>query len=132
MKRITNWFHTKDIPPNHRHLFSKSQQQCHPRARAMNPQGWFQSITRIPKPINTQSLTIFSAPITIQSKPSLFYPSYTTQENGTPSLPLSPSGYPSPSKDPVDLIKNLHVGTLKIHSYDKSGTKDKTSHTCRP
>jgi hypothetical protein len=32
----------------------------------MNPQGWFQSVTRLPKPVNTQALTGFSTPTTIQ------------------------------------------------------------------
>jgi hypothetical protein len=32
----------------------------------MNPQGWFQSVTRIPKLVSTQALTGFPTPKTIQ------------------------------------------------------------------
>ena len=85
---------------------------------AMNPKGRFQSVTRLPKLVNTQALTGFSTHLTIQSTPTLFYPSFTTQENGPPSLPHSPSGYPLPSMDLVHLVKNLHVRTLKIRSCE--------------
>jgi hypothetical protein len=84
----------------------------------MNPQGQFQGVTQLPKPVNTQALT-FSQHTTIQSTPSLFSPAYTTQENGPPSLPHSPSVCPPPSRAPVHLVKNIHVGTLRIHSCDK-------------
>jgi hypothetical protein len=130
MKQITNWMQTKEVPPNRRHCCSKSQQQCHPRARAMNPQGWFQSVTHLPKPVNTQYLTGFSAHTTIQSTPALFYPACTTQENGPPSLPCSPSGCPPPSRAPVHLVKNLHVGTLRIRSCGKNLMHANASQTC--
>jgi hypothetical protein len=110
---------TKDIPPNRRQCCSKSQQQCHQRARAMNPQGRFQSVTRLPKPVSTQDLTSFS---NIHNNPS-------TQLSSTqlappkrmdlhPSLPCSPSGNPSPSRTPVHLVQNLHARTLKTHSCE--------------
>jgi hypothetical protein len=54
------------------------------------------------------------------STPTLFYPAYKTQENGPPSLPCSPSGCPSPSRAPVQLVQNLHVGTLRTRSCGKS------------
>jgi hypothetical protein len=53
IKDETNWLQTKGVPPNHRHYFCKSQQQCHPRARAVNPQGRFQSVTWLPKLVRT-------------------------------------------------------------------------------
>jgi hypothetical protein len=68
------------------------------------------------RPLNTQAITGLSTLTTIQSTPTLFYPAYTTQENGPPSLPHSPSGCPSPSKAPVLLVKNLPVGTLRTRS----------------
>jgi hypothetical protein len=37
----------------------------------MNPQGWFQSVTRLPKPVSTQALTGFPTPTTIQVPISL-------------------------------------------------------------
>jgi hypothetical protein len=58
----------------------------------MNPQGRFQSVTQLPKPVNNQALIGFSAHTTIQSTPALFYPTCTTQENGPPSLPCNPLG----------------------------------------
>jgi hypothetical protein len=97
----------------------------------MSPQGWFQSVTQLPKPVNTQYLTGFSTHTTIQSTPALFYPAYTTQENGPPSLPRSPSGYPPPSKAPVHLAKNLHARTLRIHICGKNLTHANASQTCR-
>jgi hypothetical protein len=80
----------------------------------MSPQGQFQSVTQLPKPVNTQALTGFSSQITIQSTPTLFYPYYTTQENGPPSLSHSPSGCSPPSRVPVHLVKNLHAGTKSM------------------
>jgi hypothetical protein len=49
-----------------------------------------------------------------------------------PSLPHSPSGCPSPSRAPVQLVQNLHVGTLRTRSCEKSWTQAKASQTCRP
>jgi hypothetical protein len=74
---------TKDIPPNHRHHWSKSQQQCHPRVRAMNPQGWFQSVLGFP---NQSALNISRVSKNPQQSkyPTLFYPACTTQENVPP------------------------------------------------
>jgi hypothetical protein len=88
----------------------------------MSPQGWFHSFTQLPKLVITQALTCFSAHTTIQSTPTLFYLACTTQDNGPPSLPCSPSGYPPPSRAPVHLAKNIHVGTLRIHSCGKQLT----------
>jgi hypothetical protein len=71
MKDDTNWLQNKDVPPNRRHCYSKSQQQHHPRARAMNPQGWFQRVTWIPKPIIIEALIGFPTLTTIQVPNSL-------------------------------------------------------------
>jgi hypothetical protein len=49
-----------------------------------------------------------------------------------PSLPCSPSGSPSPSRAPVQLVQNLHVGTLRTRSCEKSWAQAKTSQICRP
>jgi hypothetical protein len=68
---MTNWLQTKDVPPNRRHYCSKSQQQRHPQPRAMNPQGRFQSVTWLPKPIITKALTGSPTPTTIQVPSSL-------------------------------------------------------------
>jgi hypothetical protein len=97
MKDDTNWLQTKDVPPNRRHHCSKSQQQCHPRARAMNPQGWFQSVLGFP---NQSALSSSHRFPNTHNNPS-------TQLSSTqpvppkrmdlhPSLPCSPSGSPSP------------------------------------
>jgi hypothetical protein len=83
----------------------------------MNPQGWFQTVTWLLKPVNTQALTGFSTPTSIQSTPDIFYPSCTTQECGPPSLPCSPSGCPPPSRAPILFVNNLHDGTLRIRSF---------------
>jgi hypothetical protein len=120
IKEDTNWLQTKDVPPNRRHCCSKSQQQCHPRARAMNPQGWFQSVTWLPKPVNTQALTGFS---NTHNNPSTqlssTQPAPPKRMDLHPSLPRSPSGSPSPSRAPVQLVQNLHAGTLRTHSYEQ-------------
>jgi hypothetical protein len=103
MKDDTNWLQTKDVPPNHRHHCSKSQQQCHPQARAMNPQGRFQSVTWVPKLVSSQALKL-----SISHRFPNTYNNPSTQLSSTksvppermdlhPSLPHSPSGSPSPS-----------------------------------
>jgi hypothetical protein len=51
----------------------------------MNPQGWFQSVTHLPKPISTQSLIGFLAPTTIQV-PSSLLPSLHNPREWTPTL----------------------------------------------
>jgi hypothetical protein len=89
----------------------------------MYPQGRFHSVTRISKLVNTQSLIGFPTPTIIQvhqlsstqpAQPKRMYPH--------PSLPHSPSGNPSPFRDLVHLVQNLHVGTLRTHIYEKSWT----------
>jgi len=83
MKDDTDWLQTKDVPPNHRHRCSKSQQQCHPRARAMNPQQWFQSVCGFPNQSSLKLSEVSQHPQ--QSKyPTLFHPACITQENGPP------------------------------------------------
>jgi hypothetical protein len=63
----------------------------------MNPQGWFQSVTWLPKPISTQSLTGFpnthNNPSTHLSSTHLAPPK---RMDLHPSLPCSPSRIPSP------------------------------------
>jgi hypothetical protein len=51
----------------------------------MNPQGWFQSVTRLPKPVNTQALTGFPTPTTIQVPNSLL-PNLHNPREWTPTL----------------------------------------------
>jgi hypothetical protein len=51
----------------------------------MNPQGWFQSVTWLPKPVNTQALTGFPTPTTIQVPNSLL-PSLHNPREWTPTL----------------------------------------------
>jgi hypothetical protein len=95
----------------------------------MNPQGWFQGITQLPKLVNTQ-LSQASPHTKIQSTPALFYPACTTQENGLPSLPCSPLGYPPPSRAPTHLLNNLHARTLRIRSCEQNLTHANASQTC--
>ena len=123
MKNDTNWLQTKDVPPNHRHYYSKTQQQRHPQARDMNPQGWFQSVTWLPKLVDTQALTIFpnshNNPSTQISSTQNAPPK---RMDPHPSFPHSTSGNPSPSRALVKLVQNLHVGTLRTHSCEKIWT----------
>jgi hypothetical protein len=86
----------------------------------MNPQGQFKSVTQLPKPKSHKLLNTHINP----STPTLFYPACTTQENGPPSLPHNPSGFPSPSRAQVQLVQNLHVGTLRTHSCEKNLSTD--------
>jgi hypothetical protein len=121
---------TKDVPPNHRHCCSKSQQQCHPRARAMNPQGWFQSVTHFP---NQSTLKLSQASQHPQQSkyPTLFYPPAQPKRMDPPfstmqSLRLSISFQGSSAA-----VQNLHVGTLRTHSCEKDWAQTKASQTCR-
>jgi hypothetical protein len=117
---ITNWLHTKDVPPNHRHYCSKSHSNRSPPSQGYESTRTGSRVTLgLPKPVNTQALTGFSTHTTIQSTPTLFFLACTTQEHGPPSLPHSPSGCPSPSRAPVLLDKNLHVGTLRTRNCDQ-------------
>jgi hypothetical protein len=63
----------------------------------MNPQGWFQSVTWLPKPVNTQALTGFP---NTHNNPSTHLsstqPAPPKRMDLHPSLPRSPSGSPSP------------------------------------
>jgi hypothetical protein len=51
---------------------------------------------------------------------TLFSPTYTTQENGPPSSPHNPLGFPPPSRALVHLFKNIHARTLNIHICEKT------------
>jgi hypothetical protein len=65
----------------------------------MNPQGWFHSVTWIPKLVITQALTIF--PNTHNNPSTHLSSTQTTPPKRMdlhPSLPHSPSGSPSPSR----------------------------------
>jgi hypothetical protein len=61
----------------------------------MSPQGWIPGCHSASQASHPSALTGLSTLTTIQSTPTLFYPVCTTQENGPPSLPCSPSGCPS-------------------------------------
>ena len=37
--KITNWMHTKEVPPNHRLVVNFLSTKIHPKAEAMSPQG---------------------------------------------------------------------------------------------
>jgi hypothetical protein len=86
----------------------------------MNPQGRFQSVTWLPKPVNTQALTGFS---NTHNNPSTqlssTQPAPPKRMDLHPSLPCSPSGSPSPSRAPVQLVQNLHAGTLRTRNVIK-------------
>jgi hypothetical protein len=86
--------------------------------RAMNPQGWSRVSLIYPNQLALNFSQVFQL-TTIQSTLTLFSLIYTTQENGPPSLPRIPLGCPPPSRDPIHLFKNIHDGTLTIHSCDK-------------
>jgi hypothetical protein len=133
MKDDTNWLQTKDVPPNRRHYCSKSQQQCHPRARAMNPQGRFQSVTWLPKPVSTQALTGFPTLTTIQVPNSLL-PSLHHPREWTSTLLCHavPQAVLLLIRAPAQLVQNLNVGTLRTRSCEKRWTQANTSQTCRP
>ena len=63
--------------------------------------------------------------------PTLFYPSCITQENGPSYLPCIPSGCPPASRALVHMVKNIHVGTLRIHSCEHKLTHANAPHTCK-
>jgi hypothetical protein len=99
----------------------------------MNPQGRFQSVTWLPKPVNTQALTGFpSTHNNPSTQLSSTQPAPPKRMDLHPSLPRSPSGSPSPSRAPVQLVQNLHAGTLRTHSCEQSWTQANASQTCRP
>jgi hypothetical protein len=99
----------------------------------MNPQGWFQSVTWLPKPVSTQALTRFPSthnnPSTQLSSTQLAPPK---RMDLHPSLPCNPSCSPSPSGAPTQLVQNLNAGTLRTHSCEQSRSHANTSHTCKP
>jgi hypothetical protein len=100
----------------------------------MNPQGWFQSVTWLPKPVNTQALIGFpnthNNPSTQLSSTQLAPPK---RMDLHPSLPRSPSGSPSPySGLQAQLVQNLNVGTLRTRSCEQCWTQANASQTCRP
>jgi hypothetical protein len=53
------------------------------------------------------------------------------KDNEPPSLPHSPSGCPLLSRAPVHLVKNLHVGTLRIHNCEQILAHANASQACR-
>jgi hypothetical protein len=115
MKDDTNWLQTKDVPPNRRHHCSKSQQQCHPRARAMNPQGWFQSVLGFPNQSALKLSQVSQHPQ--QSKyPTLFYPACTTQENGPPPFSATQS-----LRQSFSLFQGLQHNWSRISMLELSG-----------
>jgi hypothetical protein len=134
MKDDTDWLQTKDVPPNHRHHCSKSQQQCHPRARAMNPQGRFQSVIGFPNQSSLKLSQVSRHPQ--QSKyPTLFYPACATRENGPPPFSATQSLRQSFSflpGLPAQLVQNLNAGTLRTHSCEKNRAQANAFQTCRP
>jgi hypothetical protein len=133
MKDDTNLLQTKDVPPNRRHYCSKSQQQRHPRARAMNPQGQFQSVTWLSKPVNTQDRTSFPTLIAIQVLISLL-PSLQHLREWTSTLLYHtvPQEVLLLIRAPAQLVQNLNVETLRTPSYEQRGTQANASQTCRP
>jgi hypothetical protein len=94
----------------------------------MNPQGRFQSVTWLPKPVNTQALTGFpNTHNNPSTQLSSTQPAPPKRMDLHPSLPRSPSGSPSPSRAPVQLVQNLHAGTLRTHSCEQSGHRPSIS-----
>ena len=91
MKDDTNWMQTKDVPPNCRHYFSKYQQQFHPRAMAMNPQGRFHSVTWFPQTSQHSSSHMLSHHSQQSKYPTLFYPACTNQHNVPPPFSATQS-----------------------------------------
>jgi hypothetical protein len=99
----------------------------------MNPQGRFQSVTWLPKPVNTQALIGFpNTHNNPSTQLSSTQPAPPKRMDLHPSLPRSPSGSPSPSRAPAQLVQNLNVGTLRTHSCEQRWTQANTSQTCRP
>jgi hypothetical protein len=133
MKDDTNWLQTKDVPPNHRHHCSKSQQQCHPRSKAMNPQGWFKTVLGFPKQ-STLKLTQASQHPQQSKYPYLSYPAFTTRENGPPPFSITQSLRKSLSLfgSLAQLVQNLNDGTLRTHCCEKRWTHANAFQTCGP
>jgi hypothetical protein len=83
----------------------------------MNPQGRFQSVTWLPKPVNTQALTGFP---NTHNNPSTHLsstqPAPPKRMDLHPSLPCSPSGSPSPSRAPCNWsrISMLELSGLTV------------------
>jgi hypothetical protein len=104
-----------------------------PRARAMNPQGRFQSELGFP---NQSALKLSQASQhSQQSKyPTLFYPACTTRENEPPPFSAMQSLRQSFSLfgPPVQLVQNLNAGTLRTRSCEPCWTQATASQTCRP
>jgi hypothetical protein len=116
MEDDTNWLQTKDVPPNRRHHCSKSQQQCHPRARAMNPQGWFQSVLGFPNQSALKLSQVSQHPQ--QSKyPSLLYPACTTPREWTSTLLC----HAVPQAVPLLLFWGLQHNWSRISMLELSG-----------
>jgi hypothetical protein len=128
MKDDTNWMQTKDVPPNCRHYCSKSQQHRHPRARAMNPQGRFQSVTWLPKPVITKALIGSPTPTTIQVPnsllPSLHHP---RERNSTFLCHVVPQAVLLFIRSPAQLVQNLKAGTLRTRCCEQRWTQATTS-----
>jgi hypothetical protein len=128
MKDDTDWLQTKDIPPNCRHYFSNSQQHRHPRAKAMNPQGRFQSELGFP---DQSALKLSQASQHSQQSnyPTLFYPYCTTREKRPPPFSAMKSLRKSFSlfRPPTQLVQNLNDRTLRTRSCEPCWTHATTS-----
>jgi hypothetical protein len=99
----------------------------------MNPQGWFQSVTWLPKQVDTQALIGF--PNTHNNPSTQLSPTKPTppkKMDPHPSLPRYPSHSSSPSTAPTQLVQNLHAVTLNTLTCEQSWTQANASHTCRP
>ena len=90
----------------------------------MNPQGWFQSVTWLPKPVSTQTLTGFPSThnnsSTHLSLPILHHPREWTSTLLCHVVPQALLLL-SPSRAPVKLVQNIHAGTLRTRNYEKDG-----------
>ena len=99
----------------------------------MNPKGWFQSVTWLPEPVNSQALIGF---LSTHNNPSTHLsstqPTPPKRMDIEPSLPCSPSGSPSSSRVPTQLVQNLHAETLRTHSCEQGWTRANAPQTCRP
>jgi hypothetical protein len=99
----------------------------------MNSQGWFQSVTWLHEPVNTQPLTSFpnthNNPSTHLSSTQIAPPK---RMDPHPSLSRSPSSSPSPSRAPMQLVQNIHAGNLRTHSCEKIWTHANASQKCKP
>jgi hypothetical protein len=87
----------------------------------MNPQGWFQSVTWLPKPVNTQALIGFPYLTTIQVPISLLPILHHSREwTSTLLCHAVPQAVLLLIQDPTQLVQNLNAGTLKIHICEKT------------